>query len=82
MRPLMRQEKDTCVAAMITWYAELIYVTAEVGTLLPQIQIHHKYKGGGKNPEKIGTYRPLGLADPLLSLLSDVRVDLLTEEIR
>ena len=54
--------------AMVTWYAELIYVVADTGVLLPQIQIHHKYKGISRDPNAI----PLGLADPHLSLISDI----------
>ena len=54
--------------SMITWYMEIKITTAETGTVLPQVQVHHIFKG----PEEIGSYRPLGLADPLLSLLSDI----------
>ena len=47
-------------------------VMADTGTSLPQIQIHHKYKGNGKDPKVIASHRPLGLSDPCLSLLSDI----------
>ena len=66
---------------MITWYMEFVMTTAETGTLLPQVQVHHKIKGNGRNPEEIGSYRPLGLADPFLSLLSDILYDRLHEQI-
>ena len=44
---------------------------SEVGTGLPQIQVHHN-KGRGKDPNKVGSHRPLGMPDPLLSLLPDI----------
>ena len=37
--------------SMITWYMEVVITTAETGTLLPHVQVHHKFKGNGKNPE-------------------------------
>ena len=54
---------------LVTWYLEVSMVLAEVGTILPQIQVHHKYKRNGRDPAIIGSHRPLGLAGPLLPLL-------------
>ena len=45
-------------------------VTADVGTVLPQIQVHHKYTWNGRGLDEVGSHRPLGLADPCLSLVS------------
>ena len=50
----------------------MILTVSEVGTRFPQIQVHHKYKGHGKDPNKVGSHRPLGMSDPLLSLLPDI----------
>ena len=36
---------------MFTWFMETIMVMADTGTILPQIQVHHKYKGNGKDPK-------------------------------
>ena len=47
-------------------------VTSEVGFILPRIQILHTYKEGDKDPAQVPSHRPLGLADPHLSLLSDL----------
>ncbi|MFM7983555.1 MAG: hypothetical protein ACKPKO_29935, partial [Candidatus Fonsibacter sp.] len=58
--------------AQVTWYLELIMVNAEVGTYLPVVQVHHKYKVKSIPPGAVSSYRPLGLAEPLLSILSDV----------
>ena len=36
-------------------YVEIILTLAETGDILPQVQVHHKHKGGGQNPEEIGS---------------------------
>ena len=56
---------------MVTWLVEAIYVTGEVGTIRVLIEINHKHKGKGKDHNIVESYRPLGLADPIPSLVSD-----------
>ena len=57
---------------ILTWVIEVLFTAGEAGAVLVRLQIHHKHKGKAKDPDNIQSYRPLGLADPLLSLLSDV----------
>ena len=39
------------VTNMFTWFMETIMVIADTGTILSQMQVHHKYKGNGKDPK-------------------------------
>ena len=57
-------------------------VTADVGTVLPQIQVHHKYTWNGRDLDEVGSHRPLGLADPCLSLVSDILYIRVNDQIR
>ena len=58
--------KSKQVVEMIWWYLEVILVTDEVGEVPPQMHIHHKYKGIGRDPDEFGSHRPLWLGGPAL----------------
>ncbi|CAK0899940.1 unnamed protein product, partial [Prorocentrum cordatum] len=56
----------------VTSFLDLTWQVSELDALLLEVEVVHLYKGKGKDPEAIESYRPIGLVEPLLSLVVDV----------
>jgi hypothetical protein len=57
------------MVAALTSLADLTWAFADMDETLATIQIAHLFKGRGKDPSTIQAFRPLGLADPILTVL-------------
>ena len=56
----------------LTCFCDLALAAGETGACLLAIHILHLYKGKQKDPNVVGSYRPVGQADPILYLLADL----------
>ena len=63
---------DPEICQCLVSFVDVIWAIAEADKTVTQVLIAHAFKGKGKDPHAIASYRPLGLAGPLLALLVDV----------
>ena len=52
--------------------ADLVWAEADVGSILPVITISHLHKGKAKDPRLNSSFRPVGAADPVMSIIADL----------
>jgi hypothetical protein len=57
---------------MTTAIADLVWASADIDTCNLIVEMVNSYKGRGKDPMSPGSFRFLGMAEPLLSLISDL----------
>lgn len=60
------------VCLLLVAFVDTIWALADLDPGLTTIDTTHIYKGRGKDPADVRSFRPLGIARPLLSLVVDV----------
>ena len=68
MRPAAR---DIVLCLCIPAVIDLTWAIADVSRFLTAVEIAHAFKGGKRDPDDIQSFRPLGIAEPLLSIVVD-----------
>ena len=74
---------DVTVCLFITALLDLVWARADISSSFASVEIAHLFKGGSRDPGAIKSFRPLGLAEPFLSIIVDLlhlRIAHLTRE--